>query len=169
MRPGPPPKPPELRLIQGNPAHRPIRKAARRPSPGASCPVSLSPLARMEWRRLLPQLMRLGLLTRIDRGALASFCEAWADLTWASTTIQKEGYIVLAGNGTQIPHPAVAIKHRAMDRIRKFASEFGFTPASRARPMDSGPDDTEDHESSRFFDPPPPGTRPPSRPGPRRR
>lgn len=171
MRPGPPPQPPELRVLLGNPGHRRIPKSRPRPKAGASCPVTLSPAARLEWRRLLPQLLTLGLLTRVDRAALAAYCEAWADFVWATDAIQKQGYVSLAGNGTQIPHPAVAIKHRAMDRVRKFAAEFGFTPAARMRPLDSGAGEDQDDDTDRFFNGPCPVAAPPAAPPrrPRRR
>ena len=133
MRPGPRPTPVSLKLARGNPGKRPVLTGQARPTKGATLPSDLSGAAKAEWRRLRPELERLGLLTVLDRAALSAYCEAWADFVWAVKTIRTSGRITKAGNGTCIPHPAVAIKRQSMQRIRELANEFGFSPAARAR------------------------------------
>jgi phage terminase small subunit len=53
MKPGPKPKPTELKIIEGNPGKRPLNKNEPRPprlSP--QCPNWLLPEAKKEWKRL---------------------------------------------------------------------------------------------------------------------
>ena len=73
------PKPTKLKALSGtlrsdrlNPHEPETRPAVPR------CPEHLGPEAKREWRRLAPQLARMGLLCKIDRAALALFCQAWA-------------------------------------------------------------------------------------------
>jgi P27 family predicted phage terminase small subunit len=148
------PTPIALRLLRGNPGRRRLPKQQAKPAAGATCPRSLSAEARAEWRRLQPELLRLGLLSRIDRAAFAAYCEAWADFRWAVVTIKAEGRVIESGNHTRMPHVAMTIKRGAMKAIREFASEFGFTPASRMR-VEMAPPDGEDPDAARFFGPQP--------------
>ena len=132
-RPGPPPKPPQLKLLEGNPGKRPLNLPAVKPTPGAQCPSFLHEVAQLEWKRIVPELMKLGLLTQIDRAALAAYCEAWADFKRAAEQTKNRPLTVVAGNGTEVQHPALVIKRAAMEKIRQFAAEFGFTPSARGR------------------------------------
>ena len=149
---GPPPQPTALRLLRGNPGKRPLPQQAVKPTPGADCPKILSPAARAEWKRLQPELLRLGLLTQIDRAVLAAYCEAWSDFLWAVNRIRQSGRLTTAGNGTLIPHPAVQIKRASMKLIKDLSAEFGFSPAALARIDLVAPDgDADDDE--KFFGP----------------
>ena len=113
-------------------------------------PSDLTGVAKAEWRRLRPELERLGLLTVLDRAALSAYCEAWADFVWAVKHIRTRGRLTIAGNGTCIPHPAVAIKRQSMQRIRELANEFGFSPAARAR-IDLEEPGGDPSDDERFF------------------
>ncbi len=145
------PKPPELKLLLGNPGGRPLPRRDVRPTGGAECPRFLSAAARAEWQRLYSELERLQLVTALDRAALACLCEAWGEFAWATAEIKRTGRTAVAGNGTVIPHPAVAIRRAAMQKIREFAIEFGLTPAARGRLAFVGPRSPQDEEDERFL------------------
>ena len=128
------PKPTALKVLEGNPGHRPLPKGEPRPTPIApKCPSWLSADAKTEWKRVAPELERMALLTAIDGAALAAYCEAWAEFKQTGAVIAKEGLTVKTSAGTVVQHPAVGIRHRSMLLIRAFAAEYGFTPASRVR------------------------------------
>lgn len=150
---GPPPTPRGLRVLRGNPGKRRLPKTELRPTPGASCPSDLSAAARTEWKRLEPELLRLGILTRIDRALLAAYCDAWSDFVWAVKQTRGGRRTTIAGNGTEIPHPAMTIKSQASERLRKLAAEFGFSPAARMRLEFIGLGDEEDPDDKKFFGP----------------
>ena len=118
-----------------------------KPDPGAQCPSFLHPAAKLEWKRIYPQLMKLGLLTQIDRAALAAYCEAWADFERAAEQTRNRPLTVVAGNGTEVQHPALVIKRAAMEKIRQFAAEFGFTPSARGRVSIPGADEEDPDEA----------------------
>ena len=134
MRRGPPPTPTRLKLIKGNPGRRPLNK--REPDPKVDvpdCPKHLSPLAAEEWLRITAELYRMGLLTQLDRAALAAYCQAWGRWVEAETMIEKHGLVVRSPNGTLMQTPMLAIANRAMKQMREFLTEFGMTPSSRSR------------------------------------
>ena len=48
------------------------------PGGRATCPKQLDTEARREWRRVAPELERMGLSTTLDRAALAAYCACWS-------------------------------------------------------------------------------------------
>lgn len=91
---GPAPKPTRLKIAAGNPGKRPLNP--REPKPATvdpPMPMWLSKRAQAEWRRIVPELLKLGLLTSIDLAALAAYCQAYAEFEIATRTIEEEGRI----------------------------------------------------------------------------
>lgn len=128
------PKPTHLRVLEGNPGHRPINRREPKPTPVAPKPPSwLDREAKREWKRIAPELERLGLLTKVDGAALAGYCQAYARWRAAEEIIKREGLTVTTESGYVMPHPAVKIAEKSMQLLRAFATEFGLTPSSRAR------------------------------------
>jgi len=128
------PKPPELRLVEGNPGHRPIPENTPKPSPKApKRPSWLLPEAKREWSRVVPHLERLGLLTVVDRAVLAAYCQAWARYREAEEAIDREGVVRVTEKGYPVQNPAVSIARNMMNQVRAFAAEFGLTPSARGR------------------------------------
>jgi len=163
-RSGPPPQPPELRLLRGNPGKRRITPRAVEPAPGARCPKWLDPAAKREWRRLAPELERLGVLRIVDRAVFACYCEAVAEYQWATEEVRRGGRIGQVKNGAEYVLPAVTIATNAAKRIRDLAGEFGMTPAARGRVTFPG-NGKEADPDEQFFGPrpipPPPASRRP--------
>lgn len=54
------------------------------------CPKHLLPEARKFWKRLTPELEKLGLITKIDQAALALACQEWAWWVWHETALQRD-------------------------------------------------------------------------------
>jgi len=135
---GPAPKPTALKLIDGNPGRRAINR--KEPKPTAiipKCPPWLSAAAKKEWRRVVPELERMGLMTIVDAAALTGYCVSWARLIEAQKFIEEHGmfYTVKDKVGqlksmNKVPH--ISISEKAMDSMKAFCKEFGFTPSSRS-------------------------------------
>lgn len=140
---GPPPKPTTLKILEGNPGKRPLND--REPEPEVAVPrmpAWLSPRAKAEWKRIVPELVRLNLLATIDLAALAAYCQAFAELEEATRTVDKEGRVcvqpIVNKKGERIgerlkPHPAVQQQRDAMRTVKQFLAEFGLSPASRSQ------------------------------------
>ena len=135
------PKPTRLKALTGNPGKRPLNVNEPRPKPAApECPPELSPIARQEWSRLTAELAKLNLITHLDRGALATYCGAYALWAEAMVQIQKFGTMVKSPTGYPMQSPYLSIANRQAELMMRIASEFGFTPASRSRISAPPPD-----------------------------
>jgi P27 family predicted phage terminase small subunit len=137
------PVPTHLRVLRGNPGQRRLHPeiepdiAADIPEP----PEFLMPVAKDEWRRIVVELHRLGLLTLVDERPFAAYCQAYGRWVAAEKLIARMaadepltgGLMIENTRGTAITNPLVVIaKHAASDMV-KYAAEFGFTPSARAR------------------------------------
>src|SRR3989304_1096626 len=106
---GPAPKPTALRLLEGNPGKKPLNKREPQPQVGRpACPRWLVVEARREWQRLMPELLRLNLMTIVDRAALAGYCQAWARWRQAERMLTKKGLTFETPNGYVQQRPEVS-------------------------------------------------------------
>lgn len=155
MKPGPPPIPTKIKLLRRNPGKRALN--ANEPKPRSvipTCPTHLNAEGRKEWRRITRELAPLGLVSNLDRTALAIYCDAYARWVDATDNIRQFGLIVKAPGGYPMPSPYLPILNKSIEQMRAFIVEFGMTPASRSRVATDMPDE-EDAEDKRFFGPRP--------------
>lgn len=97
------------------------------------CPPHLQGEARKEWSRVGKKLLAYGLVTDIDRSALAIYCQAWARWVEAEQQLAKYGTVIKSPNGYPMQSPYLAIANKAMDQMAKILVEFGMSPSSRSR------------------------------------
>ncbi len=136
------PKPTALKELAGNPGKRPLNRYEPQPRVKLPpCPAHLTKSARAEWRRMGKELLALGVLTTVDRAALAAYCVAYARWAEAEKQVEKLGTIVKTANGNLIQNPYLAVANRAMEQMTRLASEFGMTPSSRSRVQVQAGDD----------------------------
>ena len=131
---GPYKTPTKLKLLRGT--YRADRAPKAEPVPTSAppdCPAQLSGEAKVEWERLSAELAALGLLTGVDRAALAAYCDNWAAWIGAVAKCKKDGNVIAARDGRLVINPYFSIKKRSADLMHKFLTEFGMTPASRTR------------------------------------
>lgn len=144
MQPGPRPKPVELRVLHGaarrialESVPKPRRKLPR-------CPDFLTGEAALCWKRTASDLYDAGLLTTVDRDALAAYCVAFARWRQAEEYVKKKGLVIFTslktdedgnviGGNNPIQNPYLAIANKAFDQMCKLMAEFGMTPSSRTR------------------------------------
>jgi P27 family predicted phage terminase small subunit len=128
------PLPSNVVRLRGNPGKRRLNDAEPRPTPRVSpCPTCLGHEARKEWKRLTLELAELGLLTGLDRGLLAAYCQAHALWVEAVSSIARYGTMVKSPNGYPMQSPYVAVANKQVDIMVRIAAEFGMTPSSRTR------------------------------------
>lgn len=159
MKPGRKPQPTHLKLVKGNPGKRAINKeepipARQLPNP----PAELSDDAKVEWGRVSEGLYRLGLLTGIDRAALAAYCQAYGRWMQAERAIAEmakrdlvtSGLLIKTTNGNAIQNPLVGTANKAMADVVRYAAEFGMTPSARTRINTERPGEQDD-PAEKFF------------------
>jgi len=128
------PKPTALKELQGNPGKRALNKHEPKPTGIPTCPTQLDAAAKREWKRISRGLIAIGLLTSVDRAALAGYCSSYSRWITAEEQIQKFGLVIKSPKSNfPIQNPYVSVANTALDTMRKFATEFGLTPASRTR------------------------------------
>lgn len=143
------PTPTHLRLIDGNPGKRRIGKplpiAPTLPQP----PAFLDAMAREEWSRIAPELFHLRLLTALDLGPLAAYCQMYSRWVAAERALAEmaerdgvtHGMLIRGRKGDPVQNPLAGIARRAAAAMMHTAAEFGMTPSARSR-IEAGPEPT---------------------------
>ena len=148
---GRPPKPTRLKILQGNPGKRPLNAHEPKPEGGApKCPKWLTKEAKAEWRRIVPELERMGMVTRIDLGVLAAYCQAFGEMEIAARTIEKEGRTRETSTGFLAVHPAVTAQRQSWQAVRQLSERLGLDPSSRVR-LSVAPPNAEKDEFEEFL------------------
>ncbi len=130
---GRPPKPSQLKQLEGNPGGRTLPDEPTPEVEIPDCPDHLAPAAVAEWNRISRELHALGLIAKMDRAVLAAYCQAYARWVEAECKIKEDGSIVKSPNGYPMMSPWLVIANKALEQMHKFAIEFGLTPAARSR------------------------------------
>jgi P27 family predicted phage terminase small subunit len=137
---GRPPKPTALKVLEGNPGKRPLNE--REPKPltvEPDMPSYLDREAQREWKRLVPILLRMRVLTEADGVALANLCQAYSTMVQAQKLMsnaakgRRSPLLVKTRAGYQYQSPLLGIINGQMEIIARHLREFGLTPASRSR------------------------------------
>jgi P27 family predicted phage terminase small subunit len=134
MKPGVKPLPTKIKALRGT--LRKHRTNTQEPTaqPGMpACPTELAAVAKREWKRISKHLSAMGLLTTIDRAALALYCDAYGRWLDAIQALQQYGVVIKSPNGYPVQSPYVAIANKAGEQVRLLLAEFGMSPASRTR------------------------------------
>lgn len=84
----------------------------------------------------------MGIVEATDLGVLASYCEAWEVMQYASDNVRLEGIVIrepiLNSMGELVGHkvkrnPAQQVQSDAWKKIAELGSLLGFNPIARAR------------------------------------
>jgi P27 family predicted phage terminase small subunit len=126
--------PTALKKLHGNPGRRALPKGE--PQPGGLSdvkpPAHLSPAAKSEWRRLMPELIGVGLLTVADLAAFTAYCAAWGDFVEADRHLRTDGLVLKGKEGQAVRSPWFLVKAKAVEQIVKLGDRFGLSPSARA-------------------------------------
>lgn len=128
------PIPSNVHRLRGNPGKRARNKQEPQPNKGRpSCVLSLNQTAKRHWRYYVKELHDIGTVTKVDRHALAIYCEACARWERAIKMVEEKGEVVKTKQGNIIQNPYVGIANRAADQINKYGASLGLDPSSRTR------------------------------------
>lgn len=126
--------PSNVKKLKGT--YRPDRAASNEPQPqvkAPSCPAWLHAEAKREWKRIIKILLANGLVTELDRAALAAYCQAYAEWWEMERVIKENGRWGMSETGYFYQMPWVNIRNAALDRMDKFGKQFGYSPSARTR------------------------------------
>lgn len=145
---GPAAKPPELKLLEGNRGNRAIDLTSMfRPEVGAPpMPRDLSRDGKKAWKRLVPELLRYNLLSKVDADSLEDLCETIGLIKVLRRSINARQTLLInqdkdpaeavearTPKGMRIQSPTYQALNREREKLRSWLAEFGLTPAQRAR------------------------------------
>lgn len=125
---GPTRKPTALRVLEGSRSHRPKNRTEPKPRIRADVPKpprGFDAGGAIVWRKLAPEIHRLGLLTDLDLDIFGAYCLAVA------TSERAE--------------PGSLTWDRAVARMLTISRRYGFTPSDRA--SIKGPEVTDAEEA----------------------
>ncbi len=136
------PKPTKLKLLSGT--ARKHRLNEHEPTPDLAQPAPpehLTGAARLEWERVIEEIVQLGIMSNLDRAPLAAYCQAYGRWVAAEAALARmadkdavtEGLIIRTRAGNVIHNPLVGAANKAMADMVRYAAEFGFTPSSRSQ------------------------------------
>lgn len=155
---GPNAMPSNVHVLRGNPSKKPVGQLMDSLQPEIEipgCPPHLLPEAKKEWKRITPELEKYGLISKLDRSALASYCQTWATMVYAETQMARamkiaekkrlavedaggdyeggDGLVLITTNGNQIYSPYYIIAKNSRYTLDRLLSNFGLSPAARGR------------------------------------
>jgi len=161
-RPGPKALPANVHLLRGNPSKKPLGDLLDEFRPEVEipdCPSWVWPEAKKEWKRITPELEKYGLIAKIDRAALALYCQAWGEYVWAKKMLSQQmakakqkaaealaagkewtggdGFMLPTPNGSFTYSPYWVAGQRAGAEVNRYLAAFGMSPSARSRVITS--------------------------------
>jgi len=134
MAPGRKPKPNWLKVITGNPGHRPINEAEPIPEGDiVEAPTWFTDAQKSEWEKAIAAAPP-GLLKELDSSMLIVWVVAKVQHAEAAQQVAKFGALIRTPvTGAPMQSPYVAIMNRQAALMMRAAAEMGFSPSSRSR------------------------------------
>ena len=132
---GPLPKSNLVELRRGNLAKK-AKVVTVGATPGApAAPRAMGKEGRAEWRRIVPELDRLGTIAFIDRSVLIAYCDAWDNYSRLAAIIRDADDLIPDGGAAQIPmrHPAWQMYRDSALLVARLAKDVGIGPILRIR------------------------------------
>lgn len=146
------PKPVELKKLEGREKKTELKgERLVKPDTFPRCPKWLDKIAKAEWKRVAPVLKKIGLLSQLDRTALAGYCYFYSLFKKAVEKSNQTPEILKTKAGQEYLSPYVKLAFKCVDYLKIFCSEFGFTPSSRGRMQLNIQNPQEDDEMEKLL------------------
>lgn len=144
-------QPTALKLLKGNPGHRPINQHEPQPKRVYEPPVptGFNDLQTAKWNEVAAKLAKVRVLTELDLDALEIYCREWVNLHEALTDIANRGKLLQTPGGGVTWNPSWSQYKHSQSVCRAIMSEFGMTPSSRTTLVASA-DETGKNQWSEF-------------------
>lgn len=135
--------PDNVRDLRGNPGKR-RTSASKTPVIETPNPPSwLKDEGLAEWRRVVPELKKMGRLAKMDRAILATYCSWWQDMVTLRAQLKATGTLVKGQKGEVVKSPLWQQHRDATKMVIVLAKECGLTPDARLRQATVPLPDTE--------------------------
>lgn len=140
---GQPPKPAAMRKLEGNPGKSKIKTEIAMPLDMPDPPQPLDDYALEEWNRLAHGLNAVGVLSKMDMGIMAAYCDSYSKWRLATELLRDilhsgpdgklRSLVQVDDKGIMLKNPLSDKADKAKADFCKYAAELGMTPVARAR------------------------------------
>jgi P27 family predicted phage terminase small subunit len=134
------PEPTHLKILKGNPGCRPLPRGEPMPPIPSVCPEPPEDLrghALTQWHKVASDLFAMKLLSHVDTEALAMYCQWFGRWKTAEQELALEPSLVITRSSERgeitIANPLIGVAYKAALLVDRLGSNFGLTPAARAR------------------------------------
>lgn len=121
-------------MLENNPGKQKVSFV--KPPPGVpAMPKWLKGEAAQEWRRVVPVLDAMGVLSTLDRAVLSDYCVTWAQIVRIERSLEADAAVVpgRADIGGTVRHPLWSVLNQLRQRLHKSCDLLGLAPAPRGR------------------------------------
>jgi P27 family predicted phage terminase small subunit len=125
------PKPGRVKLIEGNPGHRPIEPDI--PAHGLPQPPAWLSAEQVEAFYDTLALVPGELVGQADSSLITRYIIHTEELKAATQRLAEEGLTVVNQNGATVRNPLLMVRAKASELMGRIEAELGMTPSSRAR------------------------------------
>lgn len=155
---GPTALPANVHVLRGNPSKKSMDDLFADFNPEVEIPDAPSWMlaeAKKEWKRVSAELLKYGLISKLDRAALVLYVQAWAKMVWAEKMMAKamkdaetkrkeaedkgedytggDGIMVRTAGGNMIYSHHWVVGRRAAEDVNRYLASFGMSPSARGR------------------------------------
>lgn len=96
-------------------------------------PLDMGEVARAEWYEVWSYLTQMEIGTSVDFSVIIAYCNEVELYKEAVRELAVSKIEIAPTSGYKMPSPWIAIKNQSIANIIKISSEYGFTPAARAK------------------------------------
>jgi P27 family predicted phage terminase small subunit len=143
-------KPTNLKLLEGNPGKRPIKKQPKLEIKKLKCPIWLNKEAKKEWKRVFTLLEKSGLISDIDMTIFAMYCQNYARWKQAEEELNSEK-LKISGQRGPIINPLIKISQTYQTRLKISIEKLGLSPSDRANLDIAMNDNNEDDGIAKYI------------------
>lgn len=110
-------------------------------------PYGMSVEAKLEWDKLTPVLLKIGMITEADSLAVKLLCESIVLYNKAQKSVQDDGILIESHTKYGVvkkQNPSVPTINQTWTQIVTLLKQFGMTPQARGQKPDSSGEESQE-------------------------
>ena len=96
-------------------------------------PAWLSPAAKKEWRRVVPQLLKINVVGNLDLSSIAGYCETFAQWVAVTKELHTQDLVITTEDGRMYENPLVKLQTSYAQEMRRFSDMAGLSISARLK------------------------------------
>lgn len=115
-------------------------------------PAWLSPAAKKEWRRVVPQLLKINVIGNLDLSSIAGYCETFAQWVAVTKELHTQDLVITTEDGRMYENPLVKLQMSYAQEMRRFSDMAGLSINARLKASATMQNKIEDEIKADFGD-----------------